>query len=157
MPNTKKQGGGQKKKQRPTERQSTAVYVTSLPEDATKDEIHTVFSRFGVVAEELESTEPRIKIYKDEKGRPKGEALVVYFRPESVQLAIDMLDDTDFRLGQSSASAKMRVMKADPSFKKDRNTLKPGGDETAKPTNKRGPNRTKDQQKAIEKARRMNE
>ena len=60
----------------------------------------------------------RIKLYEDDKGRFKGDALVVYFRPESVNLAIDLLDDTDFRLGQEQPGGRMRVSAADRSYKK---------------------------------------
>ena len=57
-------------------------------------------------------------MYEDSEGQFKGEALVVYFRPESVDLAIQMLDDSDFRLGVVGPNGKMRVQKADYSFKK---------------------------------------
>lgn len=59
-------------------------------------------------------------MYTDEKGRFKGEALVVYFRPESVNLAIQMLDDSDFRLGVTGPDGPMKVQKADFSFKSQR-------------------------------------
>lgn len=59
-------------------------------------------------------------MYTDEKGKFKGEALVVYFRPESVNLAIQMLDDSDFRLGVTGPEGPMRVQKADFSFKSQR-------------------------------------
>jgi len=94
------------------------VYVTSIPHDATVDEIHSVFSKYGVIAEEMDTAAPRIKIYQDEKGNPKGDVLVVYFRPESVSLAITMLDDSDFRMGHEGPSGKMRVKEADYSYKK---------------------------------------
>lgn len=56
-------------------------------------------------------------MYMDENGVFKGDALVVYFRPESVDLAIQMLDDSDFRLGETGPQGNMRVQKADFSFK----------------------------------------
>lgn len=56
-------------------------------------------------------------MYTDEQGTFKGDALVVYFRPESVNLAIQMLDDTDFRFGEKGAEGNMRVQPADFSFK----------------------------------------
>jgi HIV Tat-specific factor 1 len=43
--------------------------------------------------------EPKIKIYRDEEGQAKGDALVTYYRPESVSLAIQLLDGTELRLG----------------------------------------------------------
>jgi HIV Tat-specific factor 1 len=98
-------------------RVNTAVYVTSIPLDVTLEEINDLFSKCGVIAEEIDSGRPRIKMYTDEEGQFKGEALVVYFRPESVNLAIQMLDETDFRLGVAGAHGPMRVQAADFSFK----------------------------------------
>jgi HIV Tat-specific factor 1 len=98
-------------------RANTAIYVSSIPLDATVDEVHDVFCKCGVIAEEIDSGRPRIKMYTDEKGNFKGDALVVYFRPESVNLAVQMLDDSDFRFGETGPQGKMRVQPADFSFK----------------------------------------
>jgi HIV Tat-specific factor 1 len=111
----------QKSKEHPKpDRKNSAVYVTSLPLDATVDEISSVFSKCGVIAEGLESGLPRIKLYQDDAGQPTGDALVVYFRPESVQLAIQMLDDTEFRFGVRDPMGNMRVKEADFSYKKQK-------------------------------------
>lgn len=99
------------------QRVNTAVFITSLPLDVQIDEIRDVFSKCGVIAEEIDSGRPRIKMYYDDKGEFKGEALVVYFRPESVNLAIQMLDETEFRLGVPGPLGPMRVQAADFSFK----------------------------------------
>lgn len=99
------------------QRVNTAVFVTSIPLDVEFDEIRDVFSKCGVIAEEIDSGRPRIKMYNDEDGKFKGEALVVYFRPESVNLAIQMLDETEFRLGVPGPQGPMRVQPADFSFK----------------------------------------
>ncbi|KAL1955131.1 hypothetical protein VTO42DRAFT_8995 [Malbranchea cinnamomea] len=107
--------GGNQRAKKP--RVNTAVYVTSIPLDATLEEVHNVFCKCGVIAEEIDSHRPRIKMYTDENGKFKGDALVVYFRPESVDLAVQMLDDSDFRLGQPGPEGKMRVQPADFSFK----------------------------------------
>jgi HIV Tat-specific factor 1 len=96
---------------------NTAVYVTSIPLNATLEEIQDVFCKCGVIAEEIDSGRPRIKMYMDDEGKFKGEALVVYFRPESVNLAIQMLDDSNFRLGESGPNGPMKVQVADFSFK----------------------------------------
>ncbi|MCJ1344753.1 hypothetical protein MMC31_002956 [Peltigera leucophlebia] len=101
----------------PRERKNTAVYVTNLPQDVTAQEVSDVFSRCGVIAEEIDRGKPRIKLYTDEGGNFKGDALIVYFRAESVDLAIQMLDDTDFRLGRAAPTGKMKVTVADFSYK----------------------------------------
>lgn len=54
-------------------------------------------------------------MYTDETGGFKGDALVVYFRPESVNLAIQMLDETTLRFGGSGPP--MKVQAADFSYK----------------------------------------
>lgn len=96
------------------------MYVTGLPLDATVDEVHELFSRkCGVVAEEIDSGRPRIKLYTGADGSFKGDALVVFFKPQSVDMAIMLLDDTDFRFAPSGATTgKMRVQAADLSYKK---------------------------------------
>ena len=101
-------------------KQNTAVYVTGLPPDATAEEVAELFSRkCGVIAEEIDSGRPRIKMYTDGEGNFKGDALVVFFKPQSVNMAIMLLDDTDFRFTTSGlTTGKMRVQAADSSYKK---------------------------------------
>ena len=67
-----------------------------------------------MIAEEIDSGKPRIKLYTDEAGGFKGDALIVFFRAESVDLAVQLLDDTELRLGEGS---KMKVAVADFSYK----------------------------------------
>ncbi|KAI1124950.1 hypothetical protein F5Y10DRAFT_279827 [Nemania abortiva] len=104
----------------PPARQNTAIYVTGLPLDATVDEVHDVFSRkCGVIAEEIDSGRPRIKLYTDDKGNLQGDALIVFFKPQSVEMAIMLLDDTDFRYTASGlSSGRMRVQAAESKYKK---------------------------------------
>ena len=62
------------------EKKNSAVYVSSLPDDVTEDELHDVFSRYGVVAESTDNDKPRIKLYYDDEGDFKGDALIgTYF------------------------------------------------------------------------------
>ena len=79
--------------------------------------MHSVFSKCGVIAEEIDGRKPRIKLYMDDQGNFKGDALIVYFRAESVDLAIQMLDDTAFRFGAAGPTGKMKVQAADFSYK----------------------------------------
>ena len=103
--------------------QNKAVYVTGLPLDATADEVAALFSRkCGVIAEEIDSGRPRVKLYADAAGRFKGDALVVFFKPQSVAMALTLLDGAPFRLEAAAAAgpgaAPMRVQAADASYKK---------------------------------------
>ncbi|KAI9359038.1 hypothetical protein BD770DRAFT_320151 [Pilaira anomala] len=97
-------------KREPLKKVVTSVYVTGIPTDVTVEEMKTTFSKCGVIMEDLETGEPKIKIYRDEQGNSKGDALVSYFKEESVPLAIDLLDEAELRPGQ--ASTKMHVSKA---------------------------------------------
>lgn len=99
-----------KKRKQPDEHEQrrprpvTAVYVTKLPLDATTEEVAAVFSRYGVLLED-DNGKPRIKFYHDDQtGAFKGEALVVYYKPESVDLAIRLLDDTHLRSSTGNVS-----------------------------------------------------
>lgn len=144
-----------KPKPPPAPRQNTAVYVTGLPHDATVDEVYDLFSKKGgVIAEEIDSGKPRIKLYTDERGDFKGDALVVFFKPQSVEMAIMLLDETDFRYTDSGlSSGKIRVQAADSSYKKtsyDQEPAKAGnGGEKPRPKSDR------DRQKIIKRTQKL--
>ncbi|KAG8533314.1 uncharacterized protein KY384_002097 [Bacidia gigantensis] len=139
-------GGRPSKKAAPTkpaaERKNTAVYITNLPEDTDVEEIQRIFSRCGVIAEEIDGHKPRIKLYTDDQGSFKGDALVLYFRSESVSLAVQMLDDTQLRLGDGP---KMKVAAADFSYKQQKE---------APAQNNKG--FTKEKRKIIKKTQKLN-
>lgn len=84
--------------------------MTGLPLDAEVEEIVERFSKCGVI-EEDENGEPKVKMYARDDGTFSGEALVVYFKEDSVTLALTLLADAELRLGQ--ASTVMTVSKAD--------------------------------------------
>ncbi|CAL3963701.1 hypothetical protein PZA11_001243 [Diplocarpon coronariae] len=135
-----------KAKAPPPPRPNTAVYVTGLPLNATIEEVHDVFSRkCGVIAEEIDSGKPRIKLYTDSKGEFKGDALVVFFKAPSVQMAITLLDDTEFRLGDRS-SGNMRIQAAESSYKKVQQT---------EPDVEKKKTSLKDKQKIIKKTQKL--
>ncbi|KAI9804365.1 MAG: hypothetical protein M1833_007172 [Piccolia ochrophora] len=123
-------------------RKNTAIYVTNLPGDIDMEEVKSVFSKCGVISEEIDQGKPRIKLYTDDDGNFKGDALIVYFRAESVDLAVQMLDDTDFRFGEAGPTGKMKVQAADFSYK----------------SQKEAPTKTsaKDKKRIIKKTQKMN-
>jgi HIV Tat-specific factor 1 len=55
--------------------------------------------------------EPRIKLYYDDEGKFKGEALILYFKEGSVDLAVTLLDDTELEMG--AGFGNMRVKEAE--------------------------------------------
>lgn len=50
--------------------------MTGLPPDVEIDEINDYFKRFGLIQESIEDNEKRIKMYYDDEGNFKGEALI---------------------------------------------------------------------------------
>lgn len=93
---------------------NTGVFVSNLPMDTTKSELAEVFGKFGIISEDFKTGEKRIKFYHDDEGRFKGEVLVIYLNPESVDLAIQMLDDTLLRAAPPTAVPPKSRIKVEP-------------------------------------------
>lgn len=138
--------------------------MTGLPLDVTVDEVAEVFSRkCGVIAEEIDSGRPRIKLYTDAEGNFKGDALIVFFKAPSVDMAIMLLDDTHFRYSDSGlGSGKMRVQAAEASYKKTQQQQPGEGEgegnrQSQQPSNGRGGpgNNSKDREKVIKKTQKL--
>ncbi|WWD21076.1 hypothetical protein CI109_105557 [Kwoniella shandongensis] len=91
-----------------TAAKKTAVWVTNLPPNTTVPLLAGVFSKAGVLLIDDEG-QPRIKLYHDDEGKFKGEALVMYFKEGSVDLAITLLDDTELELGAGYGNIRVRV------------------------------------------------
>ena len=92
------------------------VYVTGLPFDADEDEIASYFGKVGVLDLDPETQHPKIKLYRRRKGDAsgpegslKGDASVCYARAESVDLALQFLDDSYLR---ADSKEKLRVQRA---------------------------------------------
>jgi HIV Tat-specific factor 1 len=124
----------------------------------TVDEVHDVFSRKGgVIAEEIDSGKPRIKLYNDDAGNFKGDALIVFFKPQSVEMAIMLLDDTDFRITASgNRDGRIKVQAADSSYKKvqyDQENGEQGG--AAAKVERKPQQKDRDRQKIIKKTQKL--
>ncbi|KLT39738.1 hypothetical protein CC85DRAFT_330491 [Cutaneotrichosporon oleaginosum] len=90
----------------------TAVWVSNLPPNTTVDLLQSVFSKAGVLHVD-DQGKPRIKLYYDDDGKFKGDALVMYFKEGSVDLAITLLDDTELELGAGYGNMRVRVAEYD--------------------------------------------
>ncbi|KAF9650859.1 hypothetical protein BDM02DRAFT_3185018 [Thelephora ganbajun] len=95
---------------KPPKSKNTAVYVTNLPRDTDIDELLQRFGKCGVIEEDDEG-ESKVKMYAREDGSFSGDALVVFFKEDSVTLAVNLMDEAELRLGD--ASTRMRVQKAE--------------------------------------------
>jgi HIV Tat-specific factor 1 len=102
-------------------------------------------------------------MYNDADGNFKGDALIVFFKPQSVDMAIMLLDDSEFRFNASgTTSGKMRVQAADSSYKKtnydaDAGTKAadaPAGDRSG-PTPAGNKRQDQDRQKIIKKTQKL--
>lgn len=98
--------------------ENRAIYITNLPLDTTLEEIDREFSKYGMIDQGVGGAK-RIKMYADEEGNFKGEALVVYFKKDSVDMAIKMMDDSWFRPGVQGPN--IHVKEADQTHKKVQN------------------------------------
>ena len=85
------------------------VYVSGLPLDVTKEEVVNAFQKYGILLIDVDTGEPKVKLYTDEHGNLKGDGLVSYFKPESVDLCINLMHDTEFRFGSGSKISVTQV------------------------------------------------
>jgi HIV Tat-specific factor 1 len=80
------------KKEEIPRRKNPNVYVTGLPLDVTIEEVKAYFEKCGIVREDFETFQPKIKLYRSDDGSLKGDALISYWKEESVHLASQILD-----------------------------------------------------------------
>jgi HIV Tat-specific factor 1 len=88
--------------QQPTSKKqshNTSIYVSNLPPNISKSDLVQYFSKCGLFKKDLLTLEEKIKIYVDDEGNPKGDALITFLNPASVELAIQLLDDTEIKPG----------------------------------------------------------
>jgi HIV Tat-specific factor 1 len=77
---------------------NTWVYFQGVADDSTEEEVVNFFKKCGIVALDMDGT-PKIKFYREEDGRLKGDGRICYLKPESVVLAIDLLNEDQIRPG----------------------------------------------------------
>jgi HIV Tat-specific factor 1 len=92
----------------------SSVYVENLPVDIEYLELDKFFEKAGLLMKDLDTGNTRIKLYTDELGKPKGDALITYYRPDSVALAFTLLDGVEIRPGYP-----IKISKADFSKKQE--------------------------------------
>lgn len=132
---------------------NASIFVSGLPETATEKDLEQYFSKCGVIQTREVSPgveEPRIKIYRDaETGKPTGSALITYVRSESINLAITILDDTEFmgkkisvQEAEFSSSSEQKLSSDNKRLREDVETLSntasiTGTESTTAPTRKK--------------------
>jgi len=89
------------------------IYITNLPRDTSEEELVQYFSKVGIIDLDPDTQKPKVKLYhhkhagfvkknNGEKvaakvGQLKGDASICFARPESVDLALHLLDDSMLR------------------------------------------------------------
>ena len=58
---------------------------------------------------ENDQAQPKVKLYAKDDGTFNGEALIVYFKEESVSLALSILDDAELRLGEPHTRMSVQI------------------------------------------------
>jgi HIV Tat-specific factor 1 len=119
-----------------TSPKKTAVWVSNLPPNTTSEMVASVFSKAGVLLIG-DDGEPRIKLYYDDDGNFKGEALVMYFKEGSVTLAVTLLDDTELELGAGFGNMHVKVAEYEKSSQKTNEDKKAKKDEGEQKTEKK--------------------
>ncbi|XP_039260881.2 17S U2 SnRNP complex component HTATSF1-like [Styela clava] len=82
-----------------TEDKNTNVYVSGLPPDVSLEEFGSIMSKCGIIMPNPHTGKPKLKLYKDKEGNLKGDGLCCYLKKESLDLAMQLLDDTLVRGG----------------------------------------------------------
>lgn len=120
-----------------TDENNTKVYVSNLPLDTTEEEFVEFMQKCGLVMRDLSTQKMKVKLYMDKEQKCfKGDALCTYIKVESVDLALKLLDGSEYK------GNKIRVEKA--YFQ-----MKGNYDPTLKPKKKK--------KKELEKLKRMQE
>jgi HIV Tat-specific factor 1 len=70
------------------------VYVSGLPPAVDVSEVHKFFGKVGMLDLDPETLQPKMKLYKNSDGTLKGDASLCYARSESVDLALQVLDES---------------------------------------------------------------
>jgi len=99
-------------RKRAREDHNTWVYVAGLPTDVTEAELVGYLQKAGLLALDADSQRPRVKLYRDEQGRPKGDASACFHQAASVQLALAVLDGGFLRAGGTPLSITTRAASA---------------------------------------------
>ncbi|XP_026753158.2 HIV Tat-specific factor 1 [Galleria mellonella] len=82
----------------PSEETNTKVYVSNLPLDITEEDFVNFMQKCGLVERDPSTQKMKVKLYMDkEQNCFKGDALCTYIKIESVDLALKLLDGSDFK------------------------------------------------------------
>ncbi|XP_026318057.1 HIV Tat-specific factor 1 [Hyposmocoma kahamanoa] len=99
----KKETAGIKRKNEPqwfqaSDDTNTKVYVSNLPQELTEEEFVTLMQKCGLVERDAVTQKMKVKLYMDKEHNCfKGDALCTYIKIESVDLALKLIDGSDYK------------------------------------------------------------
>jgi len=73
---------------------SCKVYVSNLPDSMTEENFEQLMSKCGMIENDVRTKKAKIKLYRNDQDQLKGDGLCTYIKPESVQLALTILDES---------------------------------------------------------------
>lgn len=99
---------------------NTNVYVSGLPLDITPEQFKEMMTKYGLVMNDPRTRKPKLKLYLDENGQPKGDGRCCFIKKESVDLVLNLLDGSEYNGHTISVTRAQFSMKGDfdPSKKK---------------------------------------
>lgn len=102
------------------------VYVSGLPLDTTEEEFVEMMSKYGIIMEDPETEKMKVKLYRDKEGKIKGDGRCCFLRGESVSLALQLLDDLEYKGNTIHVEQAVFALKGDynPSLKPKRKKKK---------------------------------
>ncbi|OWR51257.1 putative DEAD box ATP-dependent RNA helicase [Danaus plexippus plexippus] len=115
----KKLDAGVKRKSEPTwfeqsDEKNTKVYVSNLPTDLTEEDFVNLMQKCGLVERDPVNQKMKVKLYMDkEQNCFKGDALCTYIKIESVDLALKLLDGSDYKGNKIKVERAQFQMKGD--------------------------------------------
>jgi len=85
---------------------NASAYVDNLPEDITLEEFTKMMQKYGIIATDPRTSKLKVRLYRDKQGNLKGDGVCTYLKPESLRLAVQLLNETTLR------KCKVRVQPA---------------------------------------------
>ena len=95
-----------KKKNKKKKKPNSSIFISNLPKNATVEEVYEFSKTAGIVRRDPYTGEYFIRLYPDSDGSFSGDALVTFFKSDSIPLALEILDGKYFR----NAPAKVTVV-----------------------------------------------
>jgi RNA recognition motif-containing protein len=71
--------------------------VSNLPSTVNEKDLIAHFGSIGIIATDRKTKGPKVKLYRDSNGQPKGDALISYLDAATAPAAIDWFHNKDFQ------------------------------------------------------------